>query len=949
MRRDVACLITAVSLLFVNAPASATPAEPAPVAELAKAIDIPFVQFTLKNGLRVVVHTDRKAPVIATSIWYHVGSKDEPKGKTGFAHLFEHLMFNGSENAPDDFFESLQQIGATDLNGTTSTDRTNYFQTVPTGAFERILFLESDRMGRLLGGIDQAKLDNQRGVVQNEKRQNDNQPFSLSDYIISDAIFPVGHPYHHQIIGSMDDLNNASLADVKSWFRAKYGPDNAVLVLAGDIDVATAKPLVEKWFGGFARGPKIVRRKAAVPVLKVPIIKVITDRVPYTRIQLVWPVEGSKGKDATALEVAGAVLGGLSSSRLDNALVRDEKSAVNVSAWLDDQEDVGTFNVVTDVKPGLDAALVAKRLNALIAEFIAGGPSADEVQRAATREIAEAIDGLESVGGFGGKAVTLASGMVFAGDAAHYKKELVDLAAVTPATVRMALQKWLTRPSLSLMTVPGAREDSAALRMLTGDAITTTPAPVVTEGATAKPAAAAKIAFPAIGELTALDFPAIERATLSNGIPVYFARSRAVPTVRVSMSFDAGQASDPADGRGTQSMMLGLLREGTTTRDSARIAEDSERLGTSISSGAGLDRSNIGMFALTPNLGPSLDLFADIVRNPAFDPQVVERVRAQRLAGIAARLSSAEGIAGVVMPSLLYGKAHPYATAGAGDAAVVAELSRDAILQFHRQWIRPGIAQIFVVGDTDLSSIKAMLEACFGNWADPAGAHPTKDFSAAIPVAKPRIVLIDRPGSPQSVIVGGLVLERTGKDDLLTLRTADDVLGGNFLSRINMDLRETKGWSYGTSTQISSGENRVSYSINAPVQTDRTGDSLRAIMAHNKDYFGPKGTTAFELERSVNGSIRSLPGDFETSDSVMAAMQRIVWLGRPDDYFERLPQKYRAMTVQGVDAAVRAEIDPSKLLYLVVGDAAKVRPQLDGLGLAVETLSLPNAPSIGAK
>ena len=337
--------------LLVAAPVFAAP-EPAPVSELVAKVDIPYEQFTLRNGLRVLVHTDRKAPVVAVSVWYHVGSKDEPAGKTGFAHLFEHLMFNGSENAPEDIFKPLQQIGATDYNGTTWFDRTNYFETVPTSALETMLFLESDRMGHLLGGIDQAKLDNQRAVVQNEKRQGDNEPFGQVEYTIYSTLFPEGHPYRHMTIGSMADLNRASLTDVKTWFRSKYGPDNAVLVLAGDIDLPRAQTLVTKWFGDIRRGPAIKRVVAPVPTLGTPVTKVLTDAVPYTQIHRIWAVEGVNGADTTALSTAAAVLGGLSSSRLDNALVRGDQSAISVSASVQIFEQVGLLSVTANVSPG---------------------------------------------------------------------------------------------------------------------------------------------------------------------------------------------------------------------------------------------------------------------------------------------------------------------------------------------------------------------------------------------------------------------------------------------------------------------------------------------------------------------------------------------------------------------------------------------------------------------
>lgn len=909
---------------------AATPAKPASVSKLVAAVNIPYEQFTLANGLRVIVHTDRKAPVVAVSIWYDVGSKHEPKGKTGFAHLFEHLMFNGSENVPGDFFEPLQQIGATDLNGTTWFDRTNYFETVPTAALDRTLFMEADRMGHLLGGITQGKLNNQRSVVQNEKRQGDTQPYGLTEYAQIAGLFPPDHPYGHSTIGSMADLDAASLDDVKGWFRQHYGPNNAVLVLAGDIDVPAARALVEKHFGGFAAGPKQQPVSAPIPTLSAPKYEVMKDQVATTRLYRWWVAPGLNDPDTVPLSVGMAVLGGLASSRLDNALVRDEKLAVGVTASLQTFAQMSIAEITADVRPGADVAQVNKRLDGILGELMAKGPNADEVQRVATRAVSAKISGLESVGGFGGKAVALAEGALYSNDPDYYRKEMTAYASATPASVRAAMQKWLSRPVYALTVEPGER---AAYE----EAARVDPPSVPEEVAVLDPSK-----LPAVGSFSALTFPAIERSRLSNGIQVYFARRTAVPTVQVNVSFDAGFAADPKDALGTQSLMLRVMREGTKTRNSRQLAEESERLGANISSGASLDRTGIGISSLSANLGLSLDLLADIVRNPAFAPEEVNRVRAQQLAAIAAELQDPGAIAARMLPNLLWGKDHPYAVpgSGSGDAAVVKALTPAQLSAFHDRWLRPETASIFVVGDTTLSALIPLLEQSFGSWKGGGEARPVKDFNVPVPAPRARIVLIDRPNAPQSTISAGVVLDRTGRDDLVRLRAANDVFGGSFLSRINSDLRETKGWSYGVRSGIGGEENKVTFSIRAPVQADRTGDSIRALQAQLGDFTGKSGITSAELERTVNGDIRELPGSFETSGAVLASVQRIIALGRPDNYYETLPQKYLAMTAPGLDQEFRNVIDPKSLVWVVVGDAKKVRPQLDGLGLPVEEMTL---------
>ncbi|WP_346775563.1 pitrilysin family protein [Sphingomonas sp. G-3-2-10] len=944
----------ATCALAVSAPAyaqqAATPAapaaKPAPVSELAKSVDIPYEEFTLDNGLRVIVHTDRKAPIVAVSTWYDVGAKHEPEGKTGFAHLFEHLMFNGSENAPGDFFEPLRQVGATDFNGTTSFDRTNYFETVPTPALERALFLESDRMGFLLGAITQEVLDEQRGVVQNEKRQNDNNPYGLAFYRIVENVFPKGHPYSHLPIGSMADLDAASLDDVKGWFRSHYGPNNAVLVLAGDIDVATARPLVEKYFGRIARGPESHLPTAPVTPLAAPKSETMKDRVATTRVYRVWAVPGLNDPDAVPIDVFASVLGGLSSSRLDNALVRKEKLAVNVSSGVQSLSQGGMFLVVLDVAPGVDPAKAVSRLDEIMADLIKNGPTADEVTRVATNNISGRISGLESVGGFGGKAVALASGALYSNDPGFYKKQLNRLASTTPAQVRAAASRWLTKPAYTLTVEPGAREGAYA------EAAKPAAAP-------AKPAEAKKEEvslntrpekMPDVGNIGDLDFPDVQRAKLSNGVEIVYAQRKAVPITQVVISFDAGVVADPAGKLGLQSLALSVMDEGTTHLDSIQIAEAKERLGARIGTGNSADRTYVTLFSPSPNLGGSLDLLADVVRNPAFAPAELERVRGQVLAGIQQELTSPQGLAQRTTPKVLYGNS-PYAklAAGSGDPEAIKTLTRDDLVGFHQAWIRPDKAKIFVVSDRPLAEVQTALEARFGKWQG-TGTAGVKALDVAPAQSSPKIILIDRPQSPTSLIIGAQLTPLVSTADLLDVMTANEVLGSGFLSRINMNLREDKHWSYGVRGGFTRMEGTVPYVISAPVQADKTGASITELRTDVRNFLTTKGITPAEFERTINGETRELPGTFETSGAVLNAMQSNDMFKRPDNYYDTIAARYRAMKSPDLDAAARAAIDPDKFVWIVVGDASVVRPQLDGLGLPVEVVAAPApAPKPAAK
>lgn len=908
--------------------------QPASVAQLLQGVDIPFESFTLDNGLTVLVHEDHKAPIVAVAAWFNVGSKDEPTGQTGFAHLYEHIMIlNGTEHVPN-LIEPLQELGASNWNGTTWYDRTNYFETVPTQALDRTLYIESERMGYLLGALTQERLDTQRGVVQNEKRQGDNQPYGLVSYHQADALFPESHPYHHDTIGSMADLDNASLEQVRQWFRTNYGPNNAVLVLAGDITPAQARTMVQHYFGAIPRGPVHTPAAADVPTLAHPVSEVMHDRVPNTRLYRDWIVPGLADHDQVALDIAAQVLGGLRSSRLDSALVRGDQTAIQVTAGVQAHQRVSFFEVTVDVKPGVDPAAVSQHLDQIISDFIANGPTADEVQRVATSQVFGTLFSVEQVGGFGGQTVALANGAVLAGDPHFFRRNLMEYGSTTPADVRAAMQHWLTRPVYSLRVDPGEREPYVEAQANNHPAADHTP-----------PTATPREPMPAVGQIADLQFPHVERARLSNGIEVVYAQRTAIPVTLLALDFDAGVAADPQGGFGTQVLTLQTMTAGANGRNADQIAEQQERLGATINTVGSLDRSTVYLNALSANLGLSLDLFSDVVIRPDFAENEVTRLRNSQLANIGVENSDPNGMARRTLPALIYGANHPYGrpTSGLGTQASVGALTRAQLVAFHDTWMRPETARFFVVSNLPLAQVTPMLEARFGGWRGATGVPAGhKDFGAPIPAARPRIVLVDRPQSPQSVIYAGAVTNVAGAtDDTLTLNAANEALGGGFLSRLNTEIRERRAWSYGVGANMSLRENRSPYILNAPVQSDRTGDAIRVMMQQMNDFRSTAGVTAAERERITNGDIRQLPGAFETAGSVLGALRTNALYHRPDNYWDQVATRYRAMTAAQMDTAARAAIDPHQFVWVVVGDAAVVQPQLRGLGLDVEVVRPP--------
>ncbi|KLE33733.1 M16 family metallopeptidase [Aurantiacibacter gangjinensis] len=904
--------------------------------ELIAAVDIPYETFTLDNGLTTIVHTDRKSPLVGVTVYYRVGSKHEPRGSTGFAHLFEHIMFTGSENV-ENFDIPLEAAGSTSTNGSTSYDRTNYVETVPTGALDLALMMEADRMGYLLGAVTQERLDNQRGVVQNEKRQGDNSPYGLLSYRINEGLLPVGHPYRHSVIGSMADLSAASLEDVRQWFIDNYGPNNVVLALTGDIDAETARPMVERWFGAIPEGREVVQFDAQPVTLAEPIYDEMTDQVPQELIVRAWTGPDMQHPDAVPLQVGMYILGGLNSSRLDNALVRGEEVATSVSAGYQAYEQIGFAQSFVQVRPDATREEAMALMDAEYDRMLTEGPTQDELTRATTQIASSLIGGLERIGGFGGKGSILAEGMLYTGNPGFYRTELERMAELTPEDVRAAMQRWLSRPAYTLTIVPGERTLDGAMMGGWGDEHLN-PAPEPDTGSDFEVTRTGpEIALPTPAPVGELTFPEVERAELSNGIPVFLARRTSVPKVSLAMVFDAGSVVDPAGAYGTHETMIDMLSEGTETRSALDIAIESETLGASISVNAGAESSTASLTTLSPNLGASLDLMADIVRNPAFEADALERVRSQRLAAIAQETSSPGSMASRAFGPLIFGEAHPYAYAStAGDAAAVEALSAADLAAEHAEWIRPETARITVVGDVTMEELVAALEASFGDWQSDGTAVPAKTVDQATPAPQTQIVVVDRPNSPSSYLMMGRITPLSGwEPGQEALELANEVIGSGFLSRLNQDLRETRGWTYGIGSSIPMRNGPRNIVVQTQVQADRTADSIRVVLDQMEAFPATDPVDDVELQRVTDGNIRNLPNRYETNGQVLGALLGNQNAGRDIRYQMQLPALYGAVDAGDINAAAARYLQPDGFTVVVIGDRSVVEPQLEALGMPV--------------
>jgi zinc protease len=883
----------------------AAPARPPPAIPIP---EIAYTKFVLGNGLVLLVHEDHKSPVVAINTWYHVGSKNEKPGKTGFAHLFEHLMFSGSANFDHTYINALERIGATDLNGTTNVDRTNYFENVPVSMLDLVLFAESDRMGHLLGVLDQKKLDLQRGVVQNEKRQGENQPYGVTRQLLTENLYPAGHPYSWTTIGSMDDLNAASLQDVQDWFKTNYGPNNTVLVLAGDITPEVARDKVEKYYGEIPAGPPLARQSVWIAKRTGTRRGSVEDRVPQARAYRLWNIPEAYSAEEPLLDLAAQVLGGGKTSRFYQRLVYRDQLATSASASVTSGEIGGHFDLVLTAVPGGDLAKLERGADEELARLIATGPTAAELAIAKTNLIGDFVRGTERVGGFGGKSDVLARCATFTGDPHCYAKYYERIAAATPASVARVMKDWLSDGDYVLEVHP-----------YPGDFATTAPLDRSHE--------------PTPGTAPRLDLPAMQRTRLSNGLELFLAERHGVGVVTLSLLVDAGYAADAPALPGASSFALRMLEEGTAGRDSIAVSTALESLNAKFGTSSSLDGSTVNLTLLRPTLKAGLAIYADLVQNPAFAEKDFERLRKERLAAIRREKVTPQATALRVLPTLLYGKGHAYASpfSGLGTEESLGRIARADLVAFHRTWFKPNNAKLLIVGDTTLAEITPELERLFRDWRP--GEVPGKTIAPVAARTATTVYLIDRPGAQQSVIAGAALVPPGSDPDALTLDLVNDILGGTFSSRANMNLREDKHWSYGVrSLLIDAIGQRPLISI-APVQSDKTADALREMSAEYRGVAGGRPITARELADAAANETLGLPGAFETAKELGDRYLHVLQYHLPDDYYQTLAARTLAVSAEQANAIAHRLVKPDETLWVVVGDMAKVEAGIRDLHL----------------
>jgi zinc protease len=888
---------------------------------------IKFEKYTLPNGLNVILSEDHRLPLVAVNVWYHVGPANELPGRTGFAHLFEHMMFEGSKHVPaNSHIRYLEAAGASDLNGTTDFDRTNYFETLPSNQLELALWLESDRMGYLPDVLDQASLSNQQDVVRNERRQSvENAPYGIVEEAMFHHLFPKGHPYYADVIGSHVDIQAAKLGDVRSFFKQYYAPNNASIAIVGDIDPAQAKELVAKYFGPLKRGPAVPKVTVNTPPITAERRVVVHDHVELPRVYEAWLTSPIfKPGDADA-DLTAQILGGGRSSRLYKKLVYEKQIALDVSASQESLTLGSVFEIVATARPGHTAEEIEKAIDEELEALRKDGPEPVELERARNGIETRMIEGLQRLGGFGGVADRLNEYNHYLGTPDYFSKDLARYQNATAGSIR-AFARLQLKPDERVVVygLPGKPDLGPDV-----------PTPKTEQkgnhagGEAVNADAVWRDQPPKPGPSRALNLPVPQVFHLENGLTVMFNYRPGLPVIAADLVFDTGSAANPIDKPGLASFTANMLQQGTATRDATQIADQVALLGARLSSGASVDGSNVSTASLTKNFPGALDLVADVVLHPGFPPEEVERRRASRLAALVDDRGNPNRVVSRVGVAALFGPDHPYGYDNDGTEESIKTMSREDMVNFWKTHYVPNHAALVVAGDIPLDELKSLAEKEFGTWAK--GEPPTPKIGAP-EETKARMVIVDRPGAQQTAVRLLQIGVSRSTPDYPALEVMNSELGGLFSSRINMNLREEHGYTYGAGSAFVYRRTQGYFLIGGGIRTDVTGPAVAEIL---KEVRRMKETpmTADELNLAKDSQSRSLPGMFESSNEAARALARIFLYDLPPDYYQKLPERLSAVTATQAEEVAKKYLDPDKMILVCVGDRAKIQPQLQKLAL----------------
>jgi len=889
------------------------------IAGTATAGDLPelkFEKFELPNGLDVILHEDHSIPMVSVNIWYHVGSKDEESGRTGFAHLFEHLMFQGSEHLEGGFWEAISEIGGVN-NGSTSEDRTNYWENVPSNYIERVLWIEADRMEFLLPAISQERLDNQRDVVKNERRQGlDNQPYAKSYELLLSLLYPDDHPYSHSVIGSMEDLSAASLEDVSEFFETYYAPNNASLCIAGDLDPDQTKEWVEKYFAPIPPGPPVDRLRNWVPNMTETKRAIAEDNVSLPRLYYAWHTPAYYAPGDAEFDLLANILASGKTSRLYKTLVYEKQVAQDVSAYQSSSELSSTFNIVVTAKEGHALDEIEREVDVILQDILTNGVTERELALARTNWEASFVRGFERIGGFGGRADRLNSYNTFLGDPGKLQWDMERYSTPTVADIKRYARRYLdldARAILHIYPQGDLTADSEPIDM------------------SLEPVAGSKPTFTP---------PEIQRVTLSNGMELMLVEDHKLPLVQINLVVKSGWAADPVDRPGAGALTAELLNEGTKSKSALEISEEVKRLAAHLGTNSSFDNSVVSLNVLKKNLDPALNLMADVVLNPMFPEEELERQRQIYLGRIQQEMRQPTTTAFKFLQRQLYGADHPYGQpyTGSGTEASVKAITRSDLESFYKANYMPNNTTAVVVGDITLDEARSKLEKAFKKWKQ--GAPSESVVKEVTPLGETRVCIVDKPGAPQSVIVLGNLSMSRNAPEFLAATVMNNALGGQFNSRINMNLREQKGYTYGAGSFFTSRRGQGAFISYAQVQTQFTKESLVEFMKELGDIAGSRPLSNDELDFSKSNLTKKYPQRFQTYSGIAGQLSSVITYDLPENewatYIERVDAIVSGMTTK----AAKDHIHPDAALIIIVGDREKIEPGIRELNLGeIEYLS----------
>ncbi len=905
-------------------------------------LSIAYEKYTMPNGLQVILHTDHSDPMISYAIMYHVGSSRETPGKTGFAHLFEHLLFGGSENVPTGTFDKIIEGVGGSNNGFTSNDVTTYFEMFPKNALEKILWLESDRMGFFINSISKRSLAIQQNVVQNEKRQGeDNSPYGFTDYVISKNLYPANHPYSWEVIGEMEDLKNASLDDVKSYYEHFYGPNNATLVLAGDFNPDSVKLLINKYFGEIKSHGEVASRTAMVPTLEKSVKLYHEDNFANVpELTLVWPVAPQYNKDAYALDFLAKILADGKKAPLYKVLVKEKKLTSRTTAYNYSKELAGEFTISIRANEGKTLKEIEDAVNEAFARFEKEGITENDVERVKASSEKNFYSGIESVFG---KSLQLAFYNTYLNDPGYIEKDIENIKAVTLNDVKMAYDKYIKgKPHIVTSFVPKGKTEMIAENSTPAgvkeeninEASQVEIASTADEKIVKSPSSIDRTVEPPAGKAPEVNIPSLWKATLANGIQVSGIQNKELPLVELSLVIDGGVLQDKTALPGVAGMVASVLPQGTKNKTPEELEEQIELLGSNINMYAGREEMSLYASSLSRNFEKTVALMKEILLEPRWDSVEFVLAQSRTKNSIIQAEAQPRSVGNQLFNKLLYGTNHIFGYSSMGTRESIDKITMNDLKSYYGNNFSPSLTKIQIAGNVSKEQVLAALKPLETEWK-------TKDVSInsyTLPAnpEKSQIYFVDIPGSRQSVIyIGYLALSRNDPDyvkaDFVNYR-----LGGAFTSILNQILREEKGFTYGASSYFQEMKSKAPFVAATSVRSDATFESVKIFKDEMEKY--RNGISENDLQFIKNCMVLSNALRFETNSALAGMLSTMAKYNFPDDYIKKEENIIKGMTIEEHKAITDKYIVPERMYYVVVGDAATQMKQLEKIGFGKPVL-----------